>query len=165
MGTDSSGPSMMSTTSVCDNCGGIDYVDDTIQGDRICTTCGFVLQEHLIDTEPEWRRFSDQTSDPDRCGGPSNPFLSNAMGTLIGSTTAASTLQKTQQIMDSDSTDRLILDHIRCVEDILARMRYAEGERAIHDRAISLLAAMRRNGKRSNVHNHAAMAAVAVWFA
>merc|ERR1711988_674761 len=55
-------------------------------------------------------------------------------------------------MMDSDSKDRLIRDHMMAIDDLLSRMRFSDTERCIRDRAVSLLAALRRNGQRSNVH-------------
>jgi transcription initiation factor TFIIB len=55
-------------------------IEDHRAGDLICTQCGLVVGERLIDVGTEWRSFSDERSgnDPSRVGAPDNPLLSGA---------------------------------------------------------------------------------------
>lgn len=42
---------------------------DWTAGDRVCTECGLVNEEHLLDDRPEWREFDDEPpTAPVRCG-------------------------------------------------------------------------------------------------
>jgi transcription initiation factor TFIIB len=59
--------------------------EDTIitvfsSGEVVCSECGAVLDERIIDETSEWRNFSSEnpgssSSDPNRVGGPINPYL------------------------------------------------------------------------------------------
>jgi transcription initiation factor TFIIB len=69
----------------CKECGSTEIIEDHAAGDmvkneiilnsKVCTNCGFVVGERVVDVEKEWREFE---SDPDsrnksRVGGPMNP--------------------------------------------------------------------------------------------
>lgn len=67
-------------------------VIDHAAGDAICSECGLVLEQRVVDEDSEWRTFSDSaTSDPVRVGGRSNPLLADG-----GLYTAISTPNGTQ---------------------------------------------------------------------
>ena len=60
---------------VCD-CGNTNIITDTSTGEQICTACGTVLNEQLIDTGPEWRAFNpQQTENLTRVGAPLTPLI------------------------------------------------------------------------------------------
>lgn len=46
----------------CRACNSTALYTDWSQGDRVCTSCGVVDEEHLVDRGPEWRDYQD---DPD----------------------------------------------------------------------------------------------------
>ena len=48
----------------------------TIRGEYICTLCS-ITYGSVIDSTQEWRSFADdsRSSDPNRCGMPSNPLF------------------------------------------------------------------------------------------
>lgn len=53
----------------------------------ICSECGLVVGDRVIDVGSEWRTFSNEKSgvDPSRVGGPENPLLSGGdLSTMIG---------------------------------------------------------------------------------
>ena len=53
----------------CMECGSTEIVMDSIRGERICSICGLVITEHVIDTGPEWRAFtSDERNKRSRVG-------------------------------------------------------------------------------------------------
>jgi transcription initiation factor TFIIIB Brf1 subunit/transcription initiation factor TFIIB len=55
------------TKNICRACHTIKSIRiDWSQGDRICTFCGVVQEERIIDRQPEWRDYGDRD---DRCGG------------------------------------------------------------------------------------------------
>ncbi|MCW4048623.1 MAG: transcription initiation factor IIB [Candidatus Bathyarchaeota archaeon] len=55
----------------CEECGSADIVTDKETGELVCTACGTVLVENLIDTGPEWRAFDlDQQQKLTRVGAP-----------------------------------------------------------------------------------------------
>jgi len=43
---------------VCVNCGETTFTEDYVRGESICTSCGLVVSEHIVDTGPEWRAFT-----------------------------------------------------------------------------------------------------------
>lgn len=56
---------------VCPECGSTQFVEDASRGELICTKCGLVLKEKMIDTGQEWRAFdSEQMSKRARSGAP-----------------------------------------------------------------------------------------------
>jgi transcription initiation factor TFIIB len=42
----------------CPDCGGTTILFDPTRGEYICASCGLVIEEHIIDTGPEWRAFT-----------------------------------------------------------------------------------------------------------
>jgi transcription initiation factor TFIIB len=55
----------------CPECGGVQFVEDISRGELVCTKCGLVLQEDMIDTGQEWRAFdSEQMARRARSGAP-----------------------------------------------------------------------------------------------
>lgn len=71
----------------CKNCGSYDLTEDKIQGDIVCTQCGCVLVERIIDEKAEWNYGQEEamfSKDPSRCGGPVNPLLEkSSLSTLV----------------------------------------------------------------------------------
>lgn len=62
-------------------------IEDYRAGDMICSECGLVVGDRVIDVGSEWRTFSNEKSgvDPSRVGGPENPLLSGGdLSTMIG---------------------------------------------------------------------------------
>ncbi|VEU42582.1 unnamed protein product [Pseudo-nitzschia multistriata] len=43
----------------CAHCHSATIITDWKQGDRVCTTCGIVAEEKLMDDRPEWKNFSE----------------------------------------------------------------------------------------------------------
>ncbi len=57
--------------SLCPNCRGIDTVYDSHRGEIICSQCGMVLRDRIINPGAEWRAFdSDQREKRTRVGAP-----------------------------------------------------------------------------------------------
>jgi transcription initiation factor TFIIB len=55
----------------CPECGSTDIYEDENRGEMICSKCGAVLNEDMIDTTQEWRAFdSEQMSRRSRTGAP-----------------------------------------------------------------------------------------------
>jgi len=38
----------------CSTCGSVDIIEDCLRGEKICSKCGLVIEEHKIDYSPEW---------------------------------------------------------------------------------------------------------------
>lgn len=59
-------------------------VEDHRAGDMICTICGLVVGDRVVDVSQEWRTFSDSNNDPSRVGASENPLLDSDLSTMIG---------------------------------------------------------------------------------
>lgn len=58
-------------TETCPECGSVITVCDPHRGEIICSTCGLVITDKIIDKGPEWRAFdSDQREKRTRVGAP-----------------------------------------------------------------------------------------------
>lgn len=56
---------------ICPECGGTNFIEDQSRGEVVCSKCGLVLKEDIIDTGQEWRAFdSEQMSRRARGGAP-----------------------------------------------------------------------------------------------
>ena len=66
----------------CPECGGLIR---TASEETICKDCGLVIEEHRIDTSPEWRTFGDTEENPERTGAPLTPSRHDrGLSTVIG---------------------------------------------------------------------------------
>ncbi len=55
----------------CPECGSKDLQNDAVRAELICSTCGLVISESMVDTGKEWRSFSeDSNNDKERVGAP-----------------------------------------------------------------------------------------------
>ena len=70
----------------CPSCSGIRLSRDYKRGERVCTECGLVVDEDVIDQGPEWRAFdSDQYEKKARTGAPMTYTLyDKGLSTMIG---------------------------------------------------------------------------------
>ena len=61
----------MDSITDCPECGSNDLQNDAVRAELVCSTCGLVISESMVDTGREWRSFSDDTSsDRERVGAP-----------------------------------------------------------------------------------------------
>jgi len=47
----------------CPKCGNVNIITDEENGERICSSCGLVLESDIIDMGPEWRAFTSTEKD------------------------------------------------------------------------------------------------------
>jgi transcription initiation factor TFIIB len=85
----------------CPNCRAESSIlTDFTSGQVACSNCGIVLDDRIIDETSEWRNFSGDSSgsgsaDPNRVGGPINPFLDdNSLSTAISTKNNTGTLSR-----------------------------------------------------------------------
>ena len=66
-------------------------IEDHHAGDQICSECGLVVGDRVIDVGSEWRTFSSESGgeDKSRVGGPENSLLGSDLSTMIGPATGA----------------------------------------------------------------------------
>lgn len=71
----------------CKNCGSDNVIFDKHCAQMVCTSCGLVLEESMIDEGAEWLYNVDDNGsrDPSRCGAPTMEFFEkSSMSTRIG---------------------------------------------------------------------------------
>jgi transcription initiation factor TFIIB len=57
----------------CPECGGDQFVTDMETGEIVCSRCGLVLQDEILDQKPEWRAFTpEETRSKARTGPPTS---------------------------------------------------------------------------------------------
>lgn len=64
-------------------------IEDYRAGDMICSACGLVVGDRVIDVGSEWRTFTNEkaATDPSRVGASENPLLDgNDLSTIIAPT-------------------------------------------------------------------------------
>ncbi len=71
---------MSSFVKRCPECNSINLGNDEKKGEIVCRSCGFVLDDHQVDTEAEYRNFEDGDTDKRRAGSPMS-FTKADMGT------------------------------------------------------------------------------------
>ena len=71
---------------ICISCNSNTLKTDFSQGIIVCTSCGVIQEDSLIDESPEWNSGQDDgQKDPSRCGCPVNPLLAkSSLSTMIG---------------------------------------------------------------------------------
>lgn len=70
----------------CANCKAYDIKLDYASGTMVCTSCGLVNEDRIIDESAEWSYGPDDSSgkDPSRCGAPVNHLLEkSSLSTMI----------------------------------------------------------------------------------
>ncbi|RLU17683.1 hypothetical protein DMN91_009919 [Ooceraea biroi] len=118
-------------------------IEDYRAGDQICSECGLVVGDRVIDVGSEWRTFSNEKSgiDPSRVGGPENPLLNGAdLSTMIGPGTGAASFDgfgtaKYQNRRTMSSSDRALLNAFREINAMADRINLPK---TIVDRANTL---------------------------
>ncbi len=63
-------------TGSCEVCGVVSWDDDFIRGETVCSECGFVARENIIDPGAEWVNHSN-TEERSRVGSPTSLTLSD----------------------------------------------------------------------------------------
>ena len=64
------------TGDVCPECGSSKLREDPLRGEIVCSKCGYVVSEKLMDSGPEWRAFdADQRQQRERTGAPTTYSL------------------------------------------------------------------------------------------
>lgn len=54
---------------ICPKCGSQDLVVDTEKGEEICSRCGLVVSDYMVDRGPDWRAFTDSEREKRPRGG------------------------------------------------------------------------------------------------
>ena len=114
-------------------------IEDQRAGDQICSACGLVVGDRVIDVGSEWRTFSNDkanNADPCRVGGAENPLLNGSdLTTMIGPSTDnfdSSAGSKYQNRRAMSSSDRTLINAFREISNMADRINLPK---SIVDRA------------------------------
>ncbi|XP_058450327.1 transcription initiation factor IIB [Malaya genurostris] len=118
-------------------------IEDYRAGDMICSECGLVVGDRVIDVGSEWRTFSNEKAgvDPSRVGGPENPLLSGGdLSTMIGPGTGPASFDafgtaKYQNRRTMSSSDRALIAAFKEISTMADRINLPK---TIVDRANNL---------------------------
>lgn len=118
-------------------------IEDYRAGDMICSECGLVVGDRVIDVGSEWRTFSNERSgvDPNRVGGPENPLLGGGdLSTIIGPGTGSASFDefgapKYQNRRTMSSSDRSLISAFKEISLMADRINLPK---TIVDRANNL---------------------------
>jgi transcription initiation factor TFIIB len=105
----------------CPECNSINLTVDEKRGEIICRSCGFIVDENLVDTSPEWRSFDDG-EDRARGGAPVS-FAKADMGlsTQIGTKAELAALPAGQR----RKMQRMKVWHERSSTSLERNLKYA----------------------------------------
>ena len=105
--------------SACPHCECTDcLINDTRNAQVVCSNCGVVLEESMIDDTPEWNYQPDdsRTRDPSRCGAPTMEFFErSSMSTKIGGN-GSSFMKKLHNQMIMEYVERARYNTFKIIE-------------------------------------------------
>lgn len=144
-------------------------IEDYRAGDMICSECGLVVGDRVIDVGSEWRTFSNEKAgvDPSRVGGPENPLLSGGdLSTMIGPGTGSASFDafgssKYQNRRTMSSSDRALITAFREISSMADRINLPK---TIVDRANNLFKQV-HDGKSLKGRSNDAKAAACLYIA
>jgi len=118
-------------------------IEDYRAGDQICSECGLVVGDRVIDVGSEWRTFSSEGGndvDPCRVGASENPLLgahdlSTSIGPSSGDRMFENGVAKYQNRRNISSSDRTLLNAFKEIRTMADRINLPK---TITDRADSL---------------------------
>jgi len=143
-------------------------IEDYRAGDQICSDCGLVVGDRVIDVGSEWRTFSNEAGgeDKSRVGGPENTLLgSSDLSTMIGPGRLAGGLSNNMTSMYNNrssritTSDRTLLNSFRTITNMADRINLP---RTIVDRANQLFK-MVADGKNLKGRSNDAIAAACLY--
>ncbi|MCL4121590.1 UNVERIFIED_CONTAM: hypothetical protein GTU68_055939, partial [Idotea baltica] len=141
-------------------------IEDYRAGDQICSECGLVVGDRVIDVGSEWRTFSNEkaNSDPSRVGGPENPLLNGSdLSTIIGPATGSSSFgdSKYPNRRSMSSSDRALINAFREISNMADKINLAK---TIVDRA-NVLFKQVHDGKNLKGRSNDAIASACLYIA
>ena len=119
------------------------FFQDYRAGDMICSECGLVIGDRVIDVGSEWRTFSNEKGGDDRSrvGGAENALLGGSdLSTMIGPSTGAAGFDADGKALYTNrrtvsSSDRTLINAFRTISTMADRINLTK---TITDRANTL---------------------------
>jgi transcription initiation factor TFIIB len=144
-------------------------IEDYRAGDMICSECGLVVGDRVIDVGSEWRTFSNEKGGEDRSrvGGPENALLGGGdLSTMIGPSTGPAGLDASgnniyQNRRSVSSSDRTLMNAFRTISAMCDRINLPK---SISDRANSLFK-MVHDGRSLKGRSNEAISAACLYIA
>lgn len=112
---------------------------DTRAGDVICSECGCVLTERLVDPGREWRDFADSTEDKSRVSVPTE-YLTDGLGTTVAGGAKSGAIGKWQSRLIS-TTDKNLLQAFDRISNFADGLNIPETIKVGNDLCLFLSAA------------------------
>ncbi len=105
-------------------------IEDYRAGDMICSECGLVVGDRVIDVGSEWRTFSNEKGGEDRSrvGGPENALLGGSdLSTIIGPARGGASVGADGNPLYSNrrpvsSSDRTLISAFRTISNMCDRL-------------------------------------------
>ena len=111
-------------------------IEDYRAGDQICSACGLVVGDRVIDVGSEWRTFSSESGgeDKSRVGATENSLLGSDLSTMIGpspggrgpggsySNMSSDAAVYTNRPQASSNSDRALMDAFRTMSNMADRI-------------------------------------------
>lgn len=144
-------------------------IEDHRAGDMICSECGLVVGDRVIDVGSEWRTFSNEKGGEDRSrvGGPENTLLGGSdLSTMIGPATGAASFDSSGNALYTNrrtvsSSDRTLINAFRTISNMCDRISLP---RTIVDRT-NMLFKMVHDGRNLRGRSNEAIAAACLYIA
>ncbi|XP_050701478.1 transcription initiation factor IIB-like [Eriocheir sinensis] len=141
-------------------------IEDYRAGDQICSECGLVVGDRVIDVGSEWRTFSNEkaNNDPSRVGGPENPLLNGSdLSTIIGPGSGGDSFgnSKYQNRRSMSSSDRALINAFREISNMADKINLPK---TIIDRA-NVLFKQVHDGKNLKGRSNDAIASASLYIA
>jgi len=143
-------------------------IEDYRAGDQICSECGLVVGDRVIDVGSEWRTFSNEKGgeDKSRVGASENSLLSSDLSTMIGPGTGKASFSSDGAALYSNrrtttTSDRTLINAFRTISNMADRINLP---RTIIDRA-NVLFKMVSDGKNLKGRANDAIAAACLYIA
>lgn len=106
-------------------------IEDYRAGDMICSECGLVVGDRVIDVGSEWRTFSNEkaNADPSRVGAAENPLMeNNDLSTIIARAEPNSSGEgfKYSSKKQMSSSERSLLNGFKEISDMADKINLAK---------------------------------------
>ena len=152
-------------------------IEDYRAGDQICSACGLVVGDRVIDVGSEWRTFSSESGgeDKSRVGATENSLLGSDLSTMIGPapggrgpggsysnvSSDAAVYTNRSRPQTSSNSDRALMDAFRTMSNMADRINLP---RTITDRANVLFKTV-YEGRNLKGRSNSAIAAACLYIA
>jgi len=159
----------MSASVGCPQHPGAALIEDHRAGDQICSECGLVVGDRVIDVGSEWRTFSSEAGgeDKSRVGGPENSLLGGSdLSTMIGPSTGPASFDGSGNALYNNrrtvnSSDRTLINAFRTISNMADRINLTK---TITDRANKLFKTV-HDGRNLKGRSNDAIAAACMYIA